>query len=75
MKGVCIIIPLGMYGIRRKTVWNQRVCAVWNQCEALYGIKPTGYTLCVMPYATSSQFHATRFWRVDAIPTRLRRLG
>ena len=43
---------------RHSRGWNPQFSAVWNQCEALYGIKPQRNTPSVMPCAFGNSMHA-----------------
>ncbi|MBR2970265.1 MAG: hypothetical protein IKC48_00495 [Clostridia bacterium] len=43
---------------RQSRRWNPLLVAVWNQCKALYGIKPQFYTPSVMPYDCGNSIHA-----------------
>ena len=52
-----VFTPRGVYGIRRKTEWNQH--------KVLDGIKPQKDTPTVMLYAFSNFIHAER----EAIPS------
>ena len=61
---------------RHRRVWNPPV-AVWNQSEAMNGIKPTNIQPRegLMPYHSRCEWIPFRRAATDAIPSLLRRLG